>query len=209
MRSMLLNFWTLLRPELDIWCVGLTILTLLLQLKYPVGTSHKDLEVMARSVRDCLHEVDELYPMPTSEDDSPAAKDWRSFREGLEGFLVIDGLQRMRNFQDYRIGMDVKRSVQEFALAHDKRSCESSVYDMRGKKKAENICFTVKSVFFYPTEVKYTLPLHLQQPVGGSYITTAVLKNPERLPAKKVISYLKYLLRSAVSDWPLFTTNPN
>jgi hypothetical protein len=79
---------------------------------------------MARLVRDRLHQVDELYPMPNEDDNTELGNDWRTLRNGLEGFLVIDGIQRMKNFQNYRIGKGVKKTVEEFALAGGKKICE-------------------------------------------------------------------------------------
>jgi hypothetical protein len=79
---------------------------------------------MARLVRDRLNQVDELYPMPNEDDNTEFGNDWRTLRNGLEGFLVIDGIQRMKNFQNYRIGKDVKKTVEEFALAGGKKICE-------------------------------------------------------------------------------------
>jgi len=143
-------------PELDIWCIGLTMLSLLLRRKYPIGTAHEDVDLMERSVQICLNEVDQLYPPLSPElDASEAETEWIDFRRALEGFLVVDGVQRMRHFDAYQIGPEMRRSLDAFATSAESR--------------------TFKSIFFHPTDIKFTLPLHLKVTSESSETTMATL----------------------------------
>lgn len=49
-------------PELDIWCIALTLLSLLLQVRFPLGPKHTSPYVMRERAMDRLQELDELYP---------------------------------------------------------------------------------------------------------------------------------------------------
>jgi hypothetical protein len=56
----------------------------------------------------------------------------------------------------------------------------------------------VKSTTFVPTEVKYTLPLFLVEPLATDPSErTITFRNPTDEDNKRVMSYIKYLLRSA------------
>ncbi|GAA6059571.1 hypothetical protein JCM10212_000627 [Sporobolomyces blumeae] len=71
-------------PELDIWCVGLTLLRCLIPNKYPLGTSHASLQALSDKVVDSLLAIS----------DSP-------MRSVLAGFLQLNGSKRMKAFDRY------------------------------------------------------------------------------------------------------------
>jgi hypothetical protein len=144
-------------PELDIWCIGLTILTLLLGRKYPIGTSHKDIGLMKYSVQLCLHEVDQLYPPLSVEGQPEDVDDWIQFRRALEGFLTIDGVQRMRNFEGYQLGPQMNRSLSVFAKSAGSRTCESSCQHETGSR-TDRLGPSLQSRAYSFTQQKSSIP---------------------------------------------------
>ncbi|GJN94320.1 hypothetical protein Rhopal_007394-T1 [Rhodotorula paludigena] len=71
-------------PEIDVWCVGLTILRCLTPSKYPLGIGHTTFQALADKVVDALLTVR----------DAP-------IRQVLAGFLHLDGRKRMRAFDRF------------------------------------------------------------------------------------------------------------
>ncbi|ORY31407.1 hypothetical protein BCR39DRAFT_526549 [Naematelia encephala] len=186
-------------PELDIWCIALTLLSLLLDVRFPLGPSHKSRYVMQERVRDRLQELDELYVQSSpwrvlrnarlsDAQKSHEMLEWRRVRRAMSDFLDIDGVRRMASFQRYQVGPRVQERVAQHAQVEAERE--------------------FKSVTFIPSEVKFTLPLFLESPSPiipppptTTPATTAgpgpiVLLNPTTEGEKKVMSYLRYLLRS-------------
>jgi hypothetical protein len=177
------------RPELDIWCIALTLLTLLLRLRYPLGPHHTHHSIMRSRVLDRLQELDELYPpkspwisMPNSHHLTQAqrefqTKEWKRVRKAMWDFLEIDGKRRIRKFGQYQIGEKVEKKVECF----------------ESEKEGEGM----KSTSFIPTDIKYTLPLYFapdQEVVGDQGL---ILDNPTNMKERKVLSYIRYLLRSS------------
>lgn len=171
------------RPELDIWCTALTMLSLLLDLRFPLGSSHKSIHVMRERSLDRLQELDELYPSPTpwsrlalpadltEQQQEVEIASWRKVRRALRDFLEMDGVKRMAYFEAYQVGQQtadrVARHMQERAGGF-------------------------RDISFIPSGIKYTLPLHLALDDGGPI----VLSNHTALSERKVLSYIKYILRS-------------
>lgn len=96
-------------PELDIWCIGLTLLSLLTGRKYPIGTAHKFPDIMAQGVVECLMEADKMIEDKSYRDTGSDLNDedwdqWVYVKKAIEGFMTIDGDARMRAFGAYRIG---------------------------------------------------------------------------------------------------------
>jgi hypothetical protein len=113
-------------PELDIWCIGLTILSLLTGRKYPIGTSHKSPTIMARGVEECLIEADRSVTQKSYERTGGDLNDaewdeWVYVKRTLEGFMRVDGDERMRNFADYQVGRFWKEDA---ALMSSVKDCE-------------------------------------------------------------------------------------
>ncbi len=166
--------------------------------RYPIGTSHKDLGVMEQAVRDCFDELDALYGHEGSE-----LHVYLALRRALQGFLVVNGLQRMRNFDDYEFGREIKELVASGARETCQRNCGLHgplPTAVECNKANDDSMIPVKSIFFYPSDVKYTLPLYLQHSSPSTDMTTLYLANPERLPSRRIGSYIKYLLRGSVSE---------
>ncbi|OCF43897.1 CAMK/CAMKL protein kinase [Kwoniella heveanensis CBS 569] len=197
-------------PELDIWCIALTLLSLLLQVRFPLGPKHTSTHVMRERVLDRLQELDELYPphapwrppRRSYQDDDTTdydfeKKEWTRVRRALRDFLEIDGKRRMEKFRSYVIGEKVRRRVDDWEADQDEKK--------------------FKSVSFIPAETKYTLPIYLDDDEeadihkddGGGHDRHAkgkkksdrrdrlVMFNPANESERRVKSYIKYLLRSA------------
>ncbi|WVR06254.1 hypothetical protein IAU60_003284 [Kwoniella sp. DSM 27419] len=187
-------------PELDIWCIALTLLSLLLQVRFPLGPKHTSVYVMRERVRDRLQELDELYPphapwrpprrahVPDNVDLEFEKKEWTRVRKGLRDFLEIDGRKRMDRFRSYELGDQIIQRVEDWEASREEKK--------------------FKSVSFVPAEPKYTLPIYLDeedeavsQAHGRSKhkarTDCLVLRNPSNESEKRVKSYIKYLLRSA------------
>jgi hypothetical protein len=186
------------RPELDIWCIALTLLSLLLRVRFPLGPTHTHHSIMRSRVLDRLQELDVVYPpsqpylnIPNSQYLTKGAKEheireWRRVRRAMRDFLEIDGRRRIRKFAEYQVGQQVQRRVENF--------------DLEGQMDTAG---AMKSTSFLPCEIKYTLPLYLDDRAEDDDPTVApdsrpiVLDNPTGMKERKVLSYIRYLLRSA------------
>ncbi|WRT67673.1 uncharacterized protein IL334_004645 [Kwoniella shivajii] len=157
-------------PELDIWCIALTLLSLLLQVRFPLGPKHTSTYVMRERVRDRLQELDEMYPRhspwkpPRSSrindfSGSGSAnsnvvnleferKEWRRVRNAMRDFLELDGKKRMSNFNAYTLGEQINQRVNNWIQDEKTRFSSSTRF---------------KSTSFIETEIKYTLPIYLDQ----------------------------------------------
>ncbi|WOO77685.1 Serine/threonine-protein kinase MARK2 [Vanrija pseudolonga] len=174
-------------PEIDIWCIALTLLSLLLQTRFPLGPTHTSRQVMRERAMDVLQELDELYPPSApwqgmglaassvlSEAERQAEADaWPRVRNAMNVFVDLDRQRRMTAFNEYDVGDEMRQRVHDY--------------------KAPD---TFKTTSFIPTDIKYTLPLYLDQE-HPDQPGPIVLRNPTGEPQKRIISYLKYLLRSA------------
>lgn len=98
-------------PEVDAWCIALTILRCWTGRRYPVGTGHKALTVMRGRVEDVLGLVS--HQVMNSEDAAKRAAE-RQLRETLRGLLDLDGERRMQVLQDFDVGDDVRESLERF-----------------------------------------------------------------------------------------------
>ncbi|KAJ9105934.1 hypothetical protein QFC20_004172 [Naganishia adeliensis] len=186
--------YTYYGPELDIWCIGLTLLSLLTGRQYPIGTSHKYLDVMAQSAAECVQELRHISHCHRSRSRSSVLmdsdvermqleSDWQIVFDAITGFLQINGNSRMLAFRNYKLDDCIKQHV----AAH--------------KHKVRNQRF--KTVSFEPSPLKYKLPMSFDAlPEDLSLLTgeTSVrMRNLCMAPAFKVHSYIKYLLRSTQS----------
>lgn len=196
-------------PELDIWCIALTLLSLLLQLRFPLGPSHQSRYVMAERVLDRLQELDEYYPPDApwramrntgrSFDEAEQTferRAWRRVRRAMKDFLEIDGVKRMESFAKYEIGEELRGRLGSW----------------KGGKAGDSF----KQVSFVPSEVKYTLPLHLLPPEDGIPLDDegrgrhiVDLANPNGEGERRVLSYLKYLFRSSGILYHVVSASPS
>lgn len=167
---------TYMGPELDIWCLALTMLSLLLQVRFPLGTHHTSLSEMGRNVQECLQQLDSTYPAAALKPEEQ--QDWAVVRRGVEAFLRIDGEDRMDGFAAYHLGDRINDRVATFG-------------DLNRHQNA------VRSTSFMPTEVKYTIPVYLDPATEEAAAMSLALLNPEGHPQRKVESYIRYLLRCA------------
>ncbi|KAL7423208.1 hypothetical protein Q5752_002508 [Cryptotrichosporon argae] len=179
-------------PELDIWCIALTMLSLLTQTRFPLGPTHTSRYIMSERARDRLQELDELYPPEApwralgpgarrleADEHEAEADEWDRVRRALRAFLDVDARRRMASFEAYDVGPRMRARVD----AH------------RAKQRANEF----KSTSFVKTDVKYTLPLTLEPatpPLGDDTPAPLVLRNLAGDSERRVLSYIKYLLRS-------------
>ncbi|WVF69341.1 hypothetical protein IAT40_004117 [Kwoniella sp. CBS 6097] len=196
-------------PELDIWCIALTLLSLLLQVRFPLGPKHTSTHVMRQRVLDRIQELDELYPphapwrppRRSYQDDDTTdyefeKQEWTRVRRALRDFLEIDGRKRMEKFKAYVIGDKVQKRVEDWEIGQEEKR--------------------FKSVTFIPAETKYTLPIylddgerddndehqhqhdhHTKHSKKSGRRDRLVMFNPANESERRIKSYIKYLLRSA------------
>ncbi|ODN95785.1 serine/threonine protein kinase [Cryptococcus wingfieldii CBS 7118] len=187
-------------PELDIWYIALTLLSLLLQVRFPLGPKHVSTHIMRERAMDRLQELDELYPphspwrlkssrssrivgdgmsgMSGQDVDLDFEKrEWKRVRKAMEDFLEMDGVRRMKKFRAYEIGEATRQKVAAFEG------------DQEDKK--------FKQISFEPADVKYTLPIYVDEDAKKKPSEVITLRNPVGESHRRVKSYIKYLLRSA------------
>ncbi|RXK41639.1 CAMK/CAMKL protein kinase [Tremella mesenterica] len=166
-------------PEIDIWCIGLTILSSLLQTRFPIGTSHKSLSVMNHRIKDRLRELDQIYPPSSPWQVLPPhvitslsntqqefeISEWRRVRCALEEFLSIDSTLRMKAFERYDVGYIIRDKVRDFEL-----------------KKKDGI---FKEISFLPSSPKYSLSLPLIS-------STTSLKDLKEEPVKEKVHHFHW-----------------
>lgn len=158
------------------------MLSLLLDIRFPLGSTHKSTHVMRERSLDRLQELDELYPptapwsrlaLPTDLTESEQRverESWRKVRRAMRDFLEMDGVKRMAYFEAYSIGPQTQERVERHSPPHA----------------------GFRDITFIPSDIKYTLPLHLAPDDGGPIL----LSNHTGLSERKVLSYIKYILRS-------------
>jgi len=203
-------------PELDIWCIALTLLSLLLSTRFPLGPSHRSRHTMSSRVLDRLQELDLLYPPDkpskqwrlTPEEHEMERKEWGRVKVAMKGFLEMDGKRRMEKFRQYKFGKVWRHRSSAWMK-------EEGGLDPAGQARTESTVF--KQLSFLPSPVKYTLPLSVLLPTSPSTSTPKsqvaggtdsaqtsaeestthiVLANPTHESDRRVLSYLKYLLRT-------------
>lgn len=176
-------------PEIDIWCIALTMLALLLRARFPLGPKHTSRHVMAERAAEALQLLDDLYPpdepwrglgpsaaVALSEEERQLEEEsWGGVRRALANFTLLDAKMRMAAFADYDVGGAVRARVAQHA------------------KKIGGKSF--KTTTFVPSDVKYTLPLYLEP--SDDEQGNIELRNPTGEPERRVVSYIKYLLRCA------------
>lgn len=162
------------------------MLSLLLDIRFPIGTTHRSIHVMRDRVLDRLQELDEVYPPSapwlgycrsedlTEEEKRVELREWKTVRKALRDFLDVNGIRRMASFESYELG--------------------PSVVDRVDQHNRDTPAESFREVSFIPTDIQHTLPLYLESDRDSS--DTIVLSNPCGLSERKILSYLKYILRS-------------
>ncbi|GAA5901409.1 uncharacterized protein JCM6883_000202 [Sporobolomyces salmoneus] len=143
-------------PEIDIWCIGLTILRMLSPSKYPLGTSHASLQAISDKV------VDALLAIRDS-----------SIRQVLSGFLNLSGTKRIKSFERFCASLSRRstsvndRGEEEFATAREETGAS------RTKKE-------FKSTTFIPSDLTHRLELPLDTSfaaTGGPKLEATVIEH--------------------------------
>lgn len=154
------------------------MLSLLTQTRFPLGPHHTSRTVMAQRASEVLAELDTLYPPSapwrimgqlSPSEQAHETSEWKRVRRAMHTFVNIRASHRMAAFKAYDVGAKVQARVDSYP-----------------KTRA------FKTTAFTPAEVKYTIPLYLEP--GEGPIT---MRNPTNEPEKRIVSYVKYLLRSA------------
>ncbi|KAH8925413.1 kinase-like protein [Atractiella rhizophila] len=83
-------------PEIDVWCIGLSLLRCMVGKRYPIGSAHTSLANMSHKVLSALIDVDDDI-----------------LREILSNFLDMDGDARLSYFQRFQIPLDFEEKIQE------------------------------------------------------------------------------------------------
>lgn len=124
-----------IRPELDIWCIGLTLLSLLTGRRYPIGASHKHLDVMARAVQECLQELRAIGSKSLSQQSlcqqtnveiMQTESDWRIVIAAVTDFLQMKGSARMLAFDQYKLDDTINQHVAAHKLKVKGQRCKLS-----------------------------------------------------------------------------------
>ncbi|KAK4705987.1 hypothetical protein P7C70_g219, partial [Phenoliferia sp. Uapishka_3] len=87
-------------PEVDIWCLGLTLLRCLTPNKYPLGISHSSLNALSDKVVDALLSIQD-----------------EKMRRTLAGLMQMEGDKRMKAFEKYCKVLEEKEKEREMAGA--------------------------------------------------------------------------------------------
>jgi serine/threonine protein kinase len=103
-----IHYWG---PEVDAWCIALSVLRCWTGRRYPLGIGHKALSVMRGRVEDVLALVSR--DVMDSEDEVKRDAE-RELRETLRGLLDFDGGRRMQVLRDFDVGDDVRESIERF-----------------------------------------------------------------------------------------------
>ncbi|GAA5951653.1 hypothetical protein JCM3765_005995 [Sporobolomyces pararoseus] len=129
-------------PEIDIWCIGLTILRTISSTKYPLGTSHASLQALSDKV------VDALLAIPNS-----------PLRQILSGFLNLSGTKRMRAFDKYCSRLSRRATPPP----EEEESSTGVSQETTSPAKKE-----FKSTTFIPAELTHRLELPLDSALAAS-----------------------------------------
>lgn len=107
-------------PEVDAWCIALSVLRCWTGRRYPIGTGHKTQSVMRGRVEDVLALVSRDVMDSVDEVKRNAE---RELRETLRGLLNFDSERRMQALRDFDVGDEVRESVERFQRP---RECQCS-----------------------------------------------------------------------------------
>jgi hypothetical protein len=183
--------------------------------RYPIGASHKHVDVMAQAVTECLQELRSIGrknlllrqspPFDTDVENMQTESDWRIVVAAVSDFLHIKGSSRMLAFKNYKLD----ESIEQHVVAHKRRvknqRCKYSrlIFALSlGPRLTTQRTYVVKTVSFEPCPLKYTIPVSLHEVphdlASATGPATVRLHNTQMSPSFKIHSYIKYLLRSTV-----------
>ncbi|BGP43461.1 hypothetical protein JCM10449v2_007496 [Rhodotorula kratochvilovae] len=123
-------------PEIDVWCVGLTVLRCVTPSKYPLGFAHTSLQSLADKV------VDALLAVPDPQ-----------IRQVLAGFLHLDGTKRMRAFDRFCASLPERLARR---AEGEGRQIKEDARPLREKKE-------FKTTSFVPAPLAHRLELFLDE----------------------------------------------
>ena len=127
-------------PEVDAWCVGLTVLRCVTPNKYPLGIGHASLQSLAEKV------VDALLSVPDA-----------GIRQVLAGLLHLDGVKRMRAFDRFC------KSLPERQAKRAEREGRKVRVGDDDDKRAEREKKEFKTTSFIPAPLAHRLELFLDE----------------------------------------------
>lgn len=150
-------------PEIDVWCVGLTILRCLVPERYPLGIGHTSLQSLADKVVTALLQVKDA-----------------SIRQVLATFLQLDGYKRMRAFD--RFCETLPNRLDRRAEREGRSSSRPGATRRRTNAEPTRQNNPVKSTSFMSTLLEHRLDLFLDEASS----TTAAHDGWPRLSATAV-----------------------
>ena len=199
-------------PEVDVWCIGVTLLRCVTGERYPLGINHTSIDHLAEKVRDaCLMVEDDIM------------------RRTLMGLLDMDGGHRMRYFRDLHLPpipnlpppsegagpRDFKSTMfvpcePRYTLALPLSEPSASHLAVRGHSMPPSPTEVQIATNELPTTSRLSPSRHgstdslrsaasrASSPGGGGASPhQLILRNPTAQPAPRVLSFIKYALRCA------------
>ena len=139
-------------PEIDIWCVGLTVLRCVCGLRYPLGISHTSLQSIHDKTRDALARVR-----------------YSGLRRTLQGLLSLDSRERRKAFADLIESRRLQWSYAESDSPKPPPTPASEAGPELSLPQKWQLQRDFKSTSFVQTEVKHSLGLSVYKPpLAGS-----------------------------------------
>ena len=136
-------------PEVDAWCVGLTVLRCVTPSKYPLGIGHTSLQSLADKV------VDALLTVPDA-----------AIRQVLAGLLHLDGVKRMRAFSRFCASLperQAKRAEREGRSALDVDGERAQSQQQQSQQQMQREKKEFKTTAFVPAPLAHRLELFLDE----------------------------------------------
>ncbi|GAA5863571.1 hypothetical protein JCM3774_006530 [Rhodotorula dairenensis] len=133
-------------PEVDVWCVGLTVLRCLVPERYPLGIGHTSLQSIADKVVTALLQVKDA-----------------SVRQVLAMFLQLDGPKRMRAFDRFCDGLPAR--LEERARREGRRPRRPRPAEDGSSGPSQK---PVKSTSFISSPLEHRLELFLDEASSAS-----------------------------------------
>lgn len=131
-------------PEVDIWCIGLTILRCLVSERYPLGIGHTSLQSMADKVVTALLQVKDA-----------------SLRQVLATFLQLDGGKRMRAFDRFCQTLSARTEARRRREGWSDQSAAPT--HEAGTTPPPEQRRSFKSTTFVPSPLEHRLELYLDE----------------------------------------------
>lgn len=173
-------------PEVDIWCLGLTILRCVSPHRYPLGLSHLSIQDLSDKIRHALRTVQD-----------------RQLRKILTAFLQIDSSTRMMAFDAYCLDKGFRGGGGNDSRKREREFKSLSFLPTSLKHSLELILLpsrTYSSTLSPPPSPRPPSPLSslLSPSLESTPLPTPleiILLNPQQEEFERCCSFLRYALR--------------